>query len=105
MKEREFRRHGLKLLAAWAALIVLMLASLASAYVPLGPGNLLAGLGIAVAKAAIVAALFMHLARDARVLRFVGGVALATLALLFVLSGVDYATRPELRVPFQGTPR
>ena len=105
MTDSEFRRHGRRLLAAWAALIVLMLASLGSAYVPLGVGNVIAGLAIALAKAAIVAALFMGLAHESALLRLVGGFALGTLALLIGLSGIDYATRPVAPASFQGAPR
>ena len=105
MTDPEFRRHGRRLLGAWAALIVLMLASLASAYVPLGLGNLAVGLAIAVAKSTIVAALFMGLARESAVLRLVGGFALGTLALLIGLSGIDYATRPAAPASYQGSPR
>ena len=36
MNDRDFRRHARHLLLAWIALIALMLASLGSAYVPLG---------------------------------------------------------------------
>jgi cytochrome c oxidase subunit 4 len=105
MTDSEFRRHGRRLLAAWVALIALMLASLGSAYVPLGAGNLVAGLAIALVKATIVAALFMGLARESALLRLVGGLALATLALLIGLSGIDYATRPAAPAPFQGSAR
>ncbi|HET8749074.1 MAG TPA: cytochrome C oxidase subunit IV family protein [Ramlibacter sp.] len=105
MTESEFRRHGWRLLAAWAVLIVLMLASLGSAYVPLGRGNVAVGLAIALAKAGIVAALFMGLARAPALLRVVGCFALGTLLLLIGLSGIDYATRAVAPAPFQGSLR
>jgi len=105
MTDSPLRRHGRRLLAAWAALIALMLASLASAYVPLGVGNLAVGLGIALTKATIVAALFMGLARESALLRLVAAFALGMLALLMGLSGIDYATRPAAPAAFQGSPR
>jgi cytochrome c oxidase subunit IV len=105
MTDSAFRRHRSRLFAAWAALIALMLASLGSAYVPLGTGNLVVGLAIALAKATIVAALFMGLARGSVLLRLVGGLALATLMLLIGLSGIDYATRPAAPAVYQGSAR
>jgi cytochrome c oxidase subunit IV len=103
MTDAEFRGHARRLLVAWSALIALMLASLGSAYLPLGLGNIAAGLGIALAKAAIVALLFMGLARESVLLRLVAGLGLATLVLLLGLSGIDYATRPAAPANFQGS--
>jgi cytochrome c oxidase subunit 4 len=83
----------MRIIIAWAALLALMLTSLASAYVPLGPWNLVAGVGIAAVKASIVLFVFMGLSRAPAVLRLCAALGFATLALLFALSGVDYATR------------
>jgi caa(3)-type oxidase subunit IV len=105
MTDSAFRRHARRLLAAWAALIVLMLASLGSAYLPLGVGNVAIGLAIACAKASIVAALFMGLARGPALLRVVGAFALGTLLVLMGLSSIDYATRPAAPAAFQGSGR
>jgi cytochrome c oxidase subunit 4 len=88
---QRFNRRARHLLYAWLALIALMLTSLGSAYLRLGPWNPVAGLVVAAIKSAIVLWLFMHLARASALLRIIAG--LATLALLFALSGVDYATR------------
>src|SRR4051794_3119371 len=49
------------LLAVFGALIVLTVATVAITYVDLGPMNLVAALGIAVIKAALVIMFFMHL--------------------------------------------
>jgi cytochrome c oxidase subunit IV len=88
-----FRRRARHLLLAWFALIALMLTSLGSAYLHLGLWNPVAGLVIAAIKASIVLALFMGLARAGALLRIVAAAGVAMLALLFGLSGVDYATR------------
>ncbi len=90
-----------RVLLAWAALIALLLASLGSAFVPLGAGNAPLGLGIAVAKTAIVGWLFMRLRRAGALIRVVAACGLATLALLAALSGVDYATRVDEPAPMQ----
>ena len=101
MNDGELRRHIRHLALAWIALIALMLASLGSAYLPLGIGNALAGIAIAVVKSAIVVTLFMGLARAGALLRIVAAVALATFCILLVLGGLEQATRPEQPAAFQ----
>ncbi|WP_427913525.1 cytochrome C oxidase subunit IV family protein [Ramlibacter sp. MMS24-I3-19] len=97
----ELRRRGLRLGAAWVALLVLMLSSLGSAYLPLGPWNLVVGVAIATLKSAIVLWLFMGLVRAPATLRLAAALGFATLALLFALSSVDYATRDVHPAPMQ----
>lgn len=101
MKEHEFRRRRTHIAIAWIALLALMLASLGSAYLPLGPGNLIAGLVIAAIKSAIVVVLFMGIMRSSTMVRIAAAAALATWLLLVALSGVDYATRPNEPAVFQ----
>lgn len=101
MKDSEFRRRRRRIVVAWLALLVLMLASLGSAYLSLGIGNLVAGLVIATIKAGIVIALFMGLAHAPVMMRIAAVTALATWLLLAGLSSVDYATRPDEPAPFQ----
>src|SRR5258706_7157946 len=90
-----------RLLVAWVALIVLMLASLGSAYLSLGAGSLAAGLVIALVKAGIVAAVFMRLGQASGVARIAAALGLATWLLLAALSGIDEATRPREPAPVQ----
>jgi cytochrome c oxidase subunit 4 len=90
-----------KIVIAWVVLLGLMSTSLASAYVPLGPWNLVVGVAIATLKSLVVLALFMKLARAAPLLRIVAGIGFFMLALLFGLSGVDYATRAQEPAPLQ----
>ncbi len=101
MTDAEFSRQLRRLALAWAALIVLMLASLASAYIPLGAGNVIAGVAIAIVKSAIVAVLFMRLVDASAMIRIVAVIAVGFWLLLAGLSGVDYATRPREPAPFQ----
>jgi len=93
VNDLRFRRHARHLLAAWAALIALMLASLGSAYLRLGPGNALANIGIAVVKAGIIAAVFMGLARGSGTIRIVAATALGTWLVMLGLGSVDETTR------------
>jgi cytochrome c oxidase subunit IV len=101
MNEQQFRQRRKHVAIAWVALLALMLASLGSAYLSLGVGNLVAGLVIAAIKSAIVVVLFMGLARSSAMVRIAAVTALATWALLAGLSGVDYATRPNEPAVYQ----
>ena len=94
-RENGFARERRRVLAAWIVLIVLMLASLASAHLALGPWNAVAGLVIATIKAAIVLWLFMRLRSASALVRIVAAAGFAIWLLLIGLSGVDYATRPD----------
>ena len=78
---------------AWFALLALMLASLGSAYLKLGPWNMIAGLAIAAVKATIVTWLFMRLRESGPLIRLVAVVGLGVWLILLTLSGVDYKTR------------
>ena len=101
MNEHAFRRRRQRIAIAWVALLALMLASLGSAYLSLGPGNLIAGLAIAAIKSAIVVVLFMGIARSSAMVRIAAATALATWLVLVALSSVDYATRPHEPAAFQ----
>jgi cytochrome c oxidase subunit 4 len=94
-------RRTLRIAAAWLALIALMLTSFGSAYLPLGRWNLVIGVAIAALKSLIVLCVFMGLVRAPAVLRLAAALGFATLALLFALSGVDYATREVQPAPMQ----
>ena len=77
----------------WFALIALMLASLGSAYLPLGAWNMVAGLAIAALKSVLVAWLFMRLREAGPLIRLVAVAGLGAWFVLLALSGVDYETR------------
>lgn len=91
--ERTFARTARRLGLAWCALLALMLASLGSAYLKLGPWNWVTGLVIASIKAAIVAWLFMRLRESGPLIRIFAVVGLGVWCILIGLSGVDYETR------------
>jgi cytochrome c oxidase subunit 4 len=73
------------LLAVWGALLVLTFATVAATWVDLGPFNLWVALGVATAKAGLVALYFMHL-RYERPLN--GFLLIAALAFVMLLAGL-----------------
>ena len=93
MTSPAFARSARTIASAWLALLALMLASLGSAYLKLGPWNMVAGLAIAAVKSTIVAWLFMRLRESGPLIRLVAAVGLGVWFILLALSGVDYETR------------
>ena len=91
--DRRFARTARALGLAWVALLALMLASLGSAYLKLGPWNMVSGLVIAAIKAALVAWLFMRLREAGPLIRLVAVAGVGVWCILVGLSGVDYETR------------
>jgi cytochrome c oxidase subunit 4 len=81
------------LILTWLALIVLLAITAASAFVPLGWGNLAVNLAIAGAKTALIGLVFMQLAQGAALLRLAVGVPAFWLAIMFALSLADYLSR------------
>lgn len=96
-----WRSEARALAGAWLALLTLMTATLIASYLPLGAGNTVAAIVIAIVKTAIVALWFMHLRRASGVVRLAAGCALCLLAVLLALSGVDYLTRLDEPAPVQ----
>ena len=84
----------------WLALTALLAATFAIAHLPLGLFNTVASLAIAAVKVALVALFFMHLRRAPVLVAMVALVGFAWLAILFGLSGTDYATRTIAPAPW-----
>jgi cytochrome c oxidase subunit 4 len=91
--ERDWHRAVRRLGAAWLGLLLLLAASLGSAYIPLGIGNFVAGIAIAAIKTGIVVVVFMQLPGALPATRIAAAMGVAVLLVLAALSGVDYATR------------
>ncbi|UEM01804.1 cytochrome C oxidase subunit IV family protein [Skermanella rosea] len=83
----------LPLVLAWVALLALLGATLILAYVPMGPFNAVAAIGISVIKALLVVIIFMKLADSGNLVRFAAAAGLFWLAILFSLGATDYLTR------------
>ncbi len=75
------------------ALVVLLGLSVLLSRLPIGPVKPVSGLGIAIIKAVLVAAVFMHLKYQNRRMLVFALAGLAWLALLFTFTIADYLTR------------
>ncbi|HET9651125.1 MAG TPA: cytochrome C oxidase subunit IV family protein [Usitatibacter sp.] len=84
----------------WLALLLLLAATFAIAHLGLGVLNPAASLAIAAAKVTLVALFFMHLRRGSALVVLFALVGLFGLAILFALSGADYATRATNPAPW-----
>jgi cytochrome c oxidase subunit IV len=87
--------------AVFAALMVLTALTVWAAYERLGIWNTPVALAIAVAKALLVALVFMHLRSSPRLTVLVVAASLLWLAFLIVITVSDYVTRSWL--PIYGT--
>lgn len=83
----------------WLALMLLLAATTASAFVPLGSVNLIVSLSIAVAKALIVLLFFMELRASPALVRAFAAAGFFWLLIMIVLTGADYWHRTDSRAP------
>ena len=84
-----WRRNG----SIWAALLLLLLLSLALAYVPMGIFTPTAGVLIAFAKSALVVLLFMELATSGTLIRLAALAGAVFLIAMFALTLADVLSR------------
>ena len=85
--------------AVYAALMVLLLATVGAAYVDLGAFNFLVSMTIAVIKAVLIALIFMHVRYNERLVWVFATAGFLWLAILIRLTLNDYFTRGWLNVP------
>jgi cytochrome c oxidase subunit 4 len=81
-------------LLVFAALLVLLAATVAASFVELGFWALAVGMGIACAKALLVAAYFMHLRQSNPLIRLVACAGIFWLGIMLMLAMSDVLTRP-----------
>jgi cytochrome c oxidase subunit IV len=92
-------RYARAPLLSWLALLALLAATCGFAFLPLAPFNLVISLAIAVAKTAIVLAVFMKLLRSPPLVWIYAGAGVFWLMLMLGLSATDYLTRYMLLIP------
>lgn len=95
------RPAPLTLVWVWVALMLLLATTVATSFIPLGAGNAVLNIGIAIAKAVLVAVFFMRLGSAPPILRLIAIVGIVTLCLLFLLSGADYLNRSPVPAEWQ----
>lgn len=78
----------------WIALLLLLLITFGSSFVPLGYFNFVINITIAIAKALLVMAFFMNLRYSTHLMKIFAGAGFFWLMLLIGISLVDYLTRP-----------
>lgn len=76
-----------------AALMLLLVLTVAVSFVPLGPFGVVAALLIAVTKATVIALFFMHVRYSSNLTKMLAGTGAFMLLILFVLTFSDYVTR------------
>ncbi len=89
----------------WLALMVLLAATTASAFVPLGALNLPISLAIAVMKALIVLLVFMELRASRPLVRSFAAAGFFWLLIMIVLTGADYWHRTDALAPIDMSTR
>lgn len=82
------------ILLTWAALLILLVLTVAASFAFTGAPSILTGLSVAIAKTALILWVFMHLREDRGLLRVVAVGAVAWLMILFALGGLAYV--PDL---------
>ena len=86
-------------LAVYAILMALLLLTLGAAYVDLGAFHVAVSLGIAVAKALFIIAIFMHVRYSHSLVWVFACAAFLWLGILITLSLSDYLTRGLVPIP------
>jgi cytochrome c oxidase subunit 4 len=93
------------LVRVWLALMVFLALTCASAFVDMGTWNTVANFTIAVLKAMLVAAFFMHLIEGRRVHVVVATAGMFILTLMLGLTLADYSTRAHHAAAWEAPPR
>jgi cytochrome c oxidase subunit IV len=86
-------------LIVYAALMVLLIATVGAAFINIEPFNFALTMLIAVAKAAMILLIFMHVRYSDRLIWVFSTAAFLWLAILIVFSLNDYFTRGTLNIP------
>lgn len=86
-------------IAVWAALLILLAATVGIAYFPLGALNVVAAVTIAFAKAILIVLFFMQVKYKARLMVVFVCAGLFWLGIMFTLTMGDYMTRSWLPHP------
>ena len=81
------------------ALLVLLLATVGAAYLPLGPLHFPVAMTIAVIKAVLIVLIFMHVLHAHRLTMIICAAAMLWLGIMIALTLADYLSRGWLQIP------
>lgn len=87
------RRLWIGPLAAWVVLMILFAATLGSAYLPLGTGNVAINLAVAAAMIAVLAVFLMDLRNATVLIRLIAAAGGLWIIIMFSLTFADYLSR------------
>lgn len=87
------------ILRSWIALVVLLAATTAIAFAPLGSLNLGISIGIATAKALIILIFFMELRGSRALVRTFAAAGFFWLFIMIVMTAADYTHRTDAHAP------
>jgi cytochrome c oxidase subunit 4 len=87
------RRLWIGPLEAWGVLVILFAATLGSAYLPLGTGNVAINLAIGAAMVAVLATFLMDLRYSTALIRIIAAAGGLWIIIMFSLIFVDYLSR------------
>jgi cytochrome c oxidase subunit 4 len=77
-------------------LLILMIVTVAAAYIDLGPFNIYVALTIAIVKSTLVVMYFMHVKYNTKITWIFAGAGFLWLIIMFALTMADYVTRSQL---------
>lgn len=95
------RRAVVGIARVWAVLITLLITTVALAFVPLGAGNLMVSMMIALLKAILIVTFYMHMRTASVWIRSAGLIGLFLISALFIITSVDYITRIPAGAPWE----
>ena len=86
--------HSRLLVLVWAALLVLLAATVGASFLPIGgSGRTAISLSIALAKAALIFWFYMHLREEGGLVRLAAAAGALWLLIMLALMSADYLTR------------
>jgi cytochrome c oxidase subunit 4 len=83
----------------FVALLLLLFATVAAAYLPLGPLHFPAAMAISVAKTLLIVLFFMHLLHSSKLTMVASVAGLLWLLILITFTLTDYLSRGWLHIP------
>ena len=87
-----------RLIAVWIALMLLLSATIAASFLPIGNWRQLINIVIAAAKAGLILWFFMQLRTESALVRLIAGSAGVLLFILAVMLTADYSLRPAASI-------